>query len=83
MKGIEFTEMEVEKLIVIQSVIDGKRTGKEAAHKLNLSERQIWRLVNKIKTNGPTGIKHGNCSNKQPRILTDEFKEKNYYFKEM
>lgn len=76
MKGIEFTEMEVEKLIVIQSVIDGKRTGKEAAHKLNLSERQIWRLVNKIKTNGPTGIKHGNCSNKQPRILTDEFKEK-------
>ena len=34
MKGIEFTEMDIEKLIVIQSVIDGKRTGKEASIKL-------------------------------------------------
>ena len=39
MKGMEFTEMDIEKLIVIQSVIDGKRTGKEASNKLNLSER--------------------------------------------
>ena len=31
MKGMEFTEMDIEKLIIIQSVIDGKRTGKEAA----------------------------------------------------
>lgn len=76
MKGIEFKEMEIEKLIVIQSVIDGKRTGKEASHKLNLSQRQIWRLVKKLKSNGPEGIKHGNCFNKQPRIATDEFKKK-------
>lgn len=41
MKGIKFTEMEIEKLIVIQSVIDGKRTGKESSNKLDLSERQI------------------------------------------
>ena len=61
MKGIEFIEMEIEKLIVIQSVIDGKRTGKEASTKLNLSERQIWRLVKKVKDNGIEGIKHGNC----------------------
>lgn len=42
MKGIEFTEdMEIEKLIVIQAVIDGKTTGIEACKKLDLSERQI------------------------------------------
>lgn len=75
MKGIEFTEMEIGKLIVIQSVIDGKRTGKEASTKLNLSERQIWRLVKRVKNSGIEGIKHGNCFINQPRFITDEFKE--------
>ena len=75
MKGIEFTEMNIEKLIVIQSVIDGKRTGKEASNKLNLSERQIGRLVKKVKNNGIEGIKHGNCFIHQPRFITSEFKE--------
>ena len=75
MKGIEFTEMDIEKLIVIQSVIDGKRTGKEASNKLNLSERQIWRLVKKVKNSGVEGIKHGNRFIHQPRFITFEFKE--------
>lgn len=75
MKGMEFTEMDIEKLIVIQSVIDGKRTGKEASNKLNLSERQIWRLVKKVKNSGVEGIKHGNCFIHQPRFITFEFKE--------
>ena len=75
MKGMEFTEMDIEKLIVIQSVIDGKRTGKEASNKLNLSERQIWRLVKKVKNSGVEGIKHGNRFIHQPRFITFEFKE--------
>lgn len=75
MEGIEFKDMEIEKLIVIQSVIHGKRTGKEASVKLNLSERQIWRLVKNVKDNGIIGIKHGNCFINQPRFITDEFKE--------
>ena len=45
MKGNDYTMTEVKKMIVIQSVIDKKRTGKEASEALNLSERQIWRLV--------------------------------------
>lgn len=75
MKGMEFTEMDIEKLIVIQSVIDGKRTGKEVSNKLNLSERQIWRLVKKVKNSGVEGIKHGNRFIHQPRFITFEFKE--------
>lgn len=75
MKGIKFTDMDIEKLIVIQSVIDKKRTGKEASDKLHLSERQIWRLVQKVKSKGVEGIKHGNCFIKQPRFITNEFKE--------
>lgn len=76
MKGIEFTNMDIEKLIVIQSVIDGKKTGKQASEKLNLSERQIWRLVAKVKNGGNKGIKHGNCFNHSPRFITEDFKDK-------
>lgn len=75
MKGMKFTQMDLEKLIIIHSVIDGKRTGKEAAKKLKLSERQVWRLVNKVKTYGNNGIKHANCFIKHPRLLTPEFKK--------
>ncbi len=76
MKGIEFTEMEISKLIVIQSVINGKRTGKEAAYELGISERQLWRIVKKVKENGIEGVKHGNCFNKKPRFITQNFKLK-------
>lgn len=67
---------EVKKLTVIQSVIEGKRTGKEASEVLELSERQIWRLVNKIKNGGPEAIKHGNSNrtpkNKIPQEIVDK-----------
>ncbi len=76
MKGIEFTDMDIKKLLVIQSVIDGKKTGKQASEKLNLSERQIWRLVEKVRNNGNEGIKHGNCFNCKTRFITEDFKDK-------
>ena len=45
MKGSYYTNMELQQLNIIQSVIDRKRTGKEAAIALKISERQIWRKV--------------------------------------
>ncbi len=66
MKGSCYSMKDVKKVTVIQTVIDGKRTGKEAAELLKLSERQIWRLVKKVKEGGIEGIKHGN-SNKVPK----------------
>lgn len=66
MKGNYYSMKEIRKLTVIQSVIEGKRTGKEASEVLELSERQIWRLVNKIKNGGLDAIKHGNF-NKIPK----------------
>ena len=72
MKENNFTDMEIGKLIVIQEVIDGKKTRKQASDKLDLSERQIWRLVAKVKKHGNIGIKHGNCFNKNPRFMTDD-----------
>ena len=74
MEGIKLKYTEIEKLIIIQSVID-KKTGKEASTKLNLSQRQIWRLVDKIKHKGNIGIKHGNSINSKLKFITTDFKE--------
>ena len=81
MKGIEYTKMELKKLNIIQSVIDGKRTGKEASESLNLSQRQIWRLVNKVKNNGEESIKHGNKFNKPVHSIPNDLKQKVINFK--
>ena len=62
---------EVNRMIVIQSVIDKKRTGQEASEVLNVSERQIWRLVKKAKENGIDNIKHGNY-NRSPKNKTPD-----------
>ena len=60
MKGSYYTDMELKQLNIIQSVIDKKRTGKEAANALHISERQIWRKVKSVKEQGEIGIKHKN-----------------------
>ena len=49
MERIKLNDMEIKKLIIIKSVIDNIRTGKEASVLLNISERQIWRLVRQVK----------------------------------
>ena len=66
MEGMIYSMKEVKKYSAIQSVIDGIRTGKEASEVLNISERQVWRLVKKVKEKGIEGIKHGNC-NRSPK----------------
>lgn len=72
MKGKYYTMTDVKKMIVIQSVIDKKRTGKEASQILKISERQIWRLVKKAKENGIDEIKHGNCNRPPTNKTSDE-----------
>lgn len=76
MKGKSYTMIELKKMIVIQSVIDNKRTGKEASEALNISERQVWRLVKKVKEGGIDNIKHGNYNrtpqNKTPDDIVDK-----------
>ena len=61
-----YSMKEIKKMMAIEAVIDGIRTGKEASKVLNLSERQVWRLVKKVREKGTIGIKHGNC-NRSPK----------------
>ena len=72
MKGKYYTMKDVQKMIVIQSVIDKKRTGKEASEVLNISERQIWRLVKKAKDKGVDNLTHGNCNRVPKNKISDD-----------
>lgn len=75
MKGNYYTNMELKQLNIIQSVIDGQRTGKEAATALNISERQIWRKVKSVKENGEIGIKHKNQFHKPVHTISEDLKK--------
>lgn len=50
MKGNYYTMEEIKRLNVIQSVIDKKRAQKEAHQLLNITDRQIRKIIVKIKT---------------------------------
>ena len=67
--------MELKQLNIIMSVIDKKRTGKEAANALHISERQIWRKVKSVKEHGEIGIKHKNQFHKPIHTIPDETKK--------
>lgn len=76
MKGNYYSMKEVNKMIVIQSILDKKRTGKEAAQALSISERQIWRLVKKAREEGIEGLKHGNYNRVPSKKTPDEIVNK-------
>ena len=76
MKEGIYTMNEIKKISIIQSVIDKKRTQKEAAIALNVSERQIRNLVKRFKEEGPDGLKHKNKFNKPFHSFSNDFKDK-------
>ena len=76
MKGSYYTNMELKQLNIIQSVIDKKRTGKEAANVLHISERQVWRKVKSVKEQGEMGIKHKNQFHKPIHTIPDKKKKR-------
>ena len=57
---------ELDRLKVIQAVIDGTLKPGRAAERLGLTDRQVRRLVNRVRAEGPPGIvskKRGKPSN--------------------
>ena len=75
MKEGLYTMKELKRITIIQSVIDKKRTQKEAAIALNLSERQIRKIIKKYKEDGLDSIKHGNKNNKPVHAFSETFKD--------
>jgi len=67
---------ELKRISIIQSVIYKKRTQKEAANALGVSERQIRTLVKRFREEGPNGLKHKNKLNKPSHSFSEDFKTK-------
>lgn len=53
---ITMTMRELDRLKVIQAVVDGLLKPGRAAERLGLTDRQVRRLVNRVRAEGPTGI---------------------------
>lgn len=73
-KGVRMSFEESFNLDVCYQVLRGELTTKEAAFKLNKSYRQTLRIINKVRTDGVLGIKHGNYGNLPVNKFPADFK---------
>lgn len=76
MKEGLFNMEELKRISIIQSVIDKKRTQKEASIALKISERQIRKLVKRYREEGAFGLKHKNKIHKPSHAFSEELKNK-------
>lgn len=60
MKGIQLNMNETKKYLVIKAIAQGKKRKKQACVELNLSERQINRLLLAYHQKGKEDFRHGN-----------------------
>ena len=67
---------EIEKLKVITDVIEKRISRKKAAVRLNLSSRQIRRLIKRFKAEGASGLINKHRNSASNRKLPDEVKFK-------
>jgi len=67
---------EEKRIFVIQKIIDGQLEVQEGATVLERSQRQIWRLLAKMRHHGIRGVVHGNKGKVSPRKIADELKNK-------
>jgi transposase len=65
------SKAELGKLTVIQGAVDGACAVKEAAQRLQLSERRIKQLKKRFREQGEAAVIHGNAG-KHPANYTDE-----------
>ena len=65
-------DKENEKYNIIEQVINGTLTRKEAMYKLKKSRQQIYRLINLYHSEGQEGFIHGNRGKNNPNKISDE-----------
>lgn len=83
---IAMSRKELRRLPIIHKVMERRLAQINAAQMLDLSDRQIRRIVNKIKTGGDAAIVHGNRGKESPFKFTEQhigkimgIVEKRYY----
>ena len=75
MRKINLTMNEENKYQIIKEVADGKLKKTTAEVRLNLSRRQINRLVQVYQTQGKAGFIHGNRSRKPRHAISQTLRE--------
>ena len=71
MKEVKLRMNEKEKYEVIKELVDHKRNKNRASKKLNISRRQVNRLIIKYKEKGKAGLVHGNRTKKPVNALNN------------
>ena len=69
-------QKELKRLHVIHKVLEGELTQVEAAEILSLSERQIGRIVKRIREEGEKGIRHRSRGKESSRRLPKKLKDR-------
>ena len=70
----DLTEIEMKKLNIIKNVLDGECTKKEASETLEISIRQVNRLITRFKEEGETCFIHKNKGKESKRKISDNIK---------
>ncbi|OGF08466.1 MAG: hypothetical protein A2509_07225 [Candidatus Edwardsbacteria bacterium RIFOXYD12_FULL_50_11] len=73
---ITLTMSELHKLDIIQRSLRGSISVSTTATLLSLTERQIYRLRDKVRHLGPPGIAHGNRGRSSPRKIPDRLRDR-------
>jgi transposase len=73
---ITMTKREVERYQAIQRSLRGEMTQAETGEWLGLSERQIRRLVKRVRSKGMQGLVHGNRGRRSPRKMSGDEEER-------
>lgn len=74
MRKLEMTEKELDKIKILEKVIEGHWTQKKASETLKLSLRQIKRLCKKYRAKGAEGLIHQNRGKPSNRNMDREIK---------
>lgn len=69
------SQSELNRVLVIQRVVDGQLSVQEAAMVLGLSERHVKRLKARFKDQGPEGLAHGNRGRKPAHTIPDPIRQ--------
>jgi len=67
---------EIKRLRIIHMVMDGCLNQAKAGELLNLSDRQVRRIIRKIEQDGDQGIRHGNRERGSPRKMSKAFEDR-------
>ncbi len=70
---IAMSTQEVERLKIMEKVLDRQLTQAKAGEVLGISERQVRRLVNRVREEGARGLVHRNRGKPPPNKMSEEY----------